>query len=156
AAQGTAADYDRAAKLYEKTRDKVFRARVTPHWSDGGKRIWYRNDLPGKAREWILVDTATGERGPAFDHAKLAAALAKATGREVKGTHLPIKNVRISEGKIEFRAPGRDWAYDLATGTLTPGASVDEYVSIPDRRPERQKPRSPKYGAFIKESNVYL
>ena len=155
-AQGTAADYDRAAKLYGKTKDKLSRARVVPHSLEGGKRFWYRNDLSGKAREWLLVVTATGERGPAFDHAKLAAALSKETNRELKATHLPLEEVRVAEGKIEFRAYDKVWAYDLATGTLTLRATIDKYVSIPDRRPEGRKVPPPKYGAFIKDSNVYL
>ena len=66
-AQGTAGDYDHAAKLYEKTKDKVFRTRVVPHWFDEGRRFWYRNDLPGKAHEWILVDTKAGKRESAFE-----------------------------------------------------------------------------------------
>src|SRR5689334_16912949 len=49
----------------------VFKMRITPHWFDGNHRFWYRNDLPGGAKEFILVDAAGGTRRPAFDHARL-------------------------------------------------------------------------------------
>src|SRR5690348_16402963 len=76
-AQGTAADYERAARLPQLTRDKVFKARVEPHWFDGNNKFWYRNDLAGDKREFVLVDAAKGQRQAAFDHERLAAALSK-------------------------------------------------------------------------------
>lgn len=60
-AQGTRADYERAARLGERFRGKVFRDRVNPQWLDGD-RFWYRIDLPGGGRETWLVDARTGER----------------------------------------------------------------------------------------------
>src|SRR5580700_1981696 len=50
----------------------VFKMRIAPHWFDQDNRFWYRNDLPGGAREFILVDAERGTRAPAFDHQKLA------------------------------------------------------------------------------------
>ncbi|MDB5294107.1 MAG: dap4 3, partial [Phycisphaerales bacterium] len=55
---------------------RVYRDRVEPNWLPGGTRFWYRNDLRGGAREFVLVDAAAGTRAPAFDHAKAAAAWA--------------------------------------------------------------------------------
>src|SRR5206468_4578152 len=46
----------------------VYRSRITPHWFDAGQRFWYQNDLPGGAREFILVDAERGTRERAFDH----------------------------------------------------------------------------------------
>src|SRR6185437_5049027 len=34
----------------------VFKMRIAPHWLDGNDRFWYRNDLPGRAKEFVLVD----------------------------------------------------------------------------------------------------
>ena len=56
----------------------VLKARITPHWFDHDNRFWYRNDLAGGAREFIVVDAVSGLRRPAFDHQKLAASLSKA------------------------------------------------------------------------------
>ena len=56
--------------------------RITPHWFHQDNRFWYRNDLAGGAKEFILVDAEHGTRQPAFDHQKLAAGLSKAAGGE--------------------------------------------------------------------------
>ena len=48
-AQGTKADYARAAELPNLTRDKVFRDRVEPHWFDENRQFWYKvRTGPGK------------------------------------------------------------------------------------------------------------
>src|SRR5215472_5992894 len=62
----------------------VYKARITPHWLTNNIQFWYRNDLRGGTKEFILVDAEKGIRQRAFDHDKLAAALAKAAGQEVK------------------------------------------------------------------------
>ncbi|MDB5308486.1 MAG: peptidase [Gemmataceae bacterium] len=61
-AQGTRADYERANTVRQRTANQVFRARVEPHWVEGGDRFWYRNDLPGGKKEFVLVDAAKGTR----------------------------------------------------------------------------------------------
>jgi len=45
---------------------RVFRDRVTPHWFRGDTRFWYRNDLRGGAKEFVLVDAKRGTRELAF------------------------------------------------------------------------------------------
>ena len=47
---------------------------IHPHWIDDSLRFWYRWKSPAGV-EFVLVDPATGERKPAFDHSRLAAAL---------------------------------------------------------------------------------
>src|SRR5262245_38063262 len=68
----------------------VYKSSVTPHWFANETRFWYRNDLRGGAKEFILVDAEKGTRRPAFDHEKLAAALSKAAGEEFKADRLPF------------------------------------------------------------------
>src|SRR3954453_13696097 len=76
----TAADYQRAEKLMTyNTAPLVYRSGVRPTWI-AGERFWYRVTTPEGA-EFVLVDPAKGTRAPAFDHAKLAAALGTAAGR---------------------------------------------------------------------------
>lgn len=55
ASQGTRADYDRAAKLRETTRGKVFRTNIAPNWLDRG-RLWYRVETGAGKFEWVLVE----------------------------------------------------------------------------------------------------
>ncbi|VTU02290.1 peptidase s9 : Dipeptidyl aminopeptidase/acylaminoacyl peptidase OS=Singulisphaera acidiphila (strain ATCC BAA-1392 / DSM 18658 / VKM B-2454 / MOB10) GN=Sinac_6999 PE=4 SV=1: DPPIV_N: Peptidase_S9 [Gemmataceae bacterium] len=61
-AQGTRADYERANTVREWTAGKVFKARVDPHWFDNGDKFWYRNDLPGGKKEFVIVDAVKGTR----------------------------------------------------------------------------------------------
>ena len=120
-AQGTKEDYDRSARLRELTQGKVFKAAVDPHWFANNDRFWYRNDLPDKAREFILVDAVAGKREDAFDHEKLAAALAKQSGREVKATHLPFERIDFDGDAVHFRAFDKAWSFDRKTSALTLG-----------------------------------
>ena len=78
----------------------VFKMRITPHWFDRNNRFWYRNDLPGGAKEFILVDAERGRAQPAFDHQKLAAALSKATGdRLTTADQLPFDEIDSSTAR---------------------------------------------------------
>ena len=82
---------------------------MTPHWFAGNSRFWYRNDLAGGEREFILVDAAKGTRQAAFDHARLAAALAKATGKPIDAKRLPIEGLDFSDNEpvVLVRSEGR-------------------------------------------------
>ncbi|HTU91771.1 MAG TPA: DPP IV N-terminal domain-containing protein, partial [Gemmataceae bacterium] len=165
--QGTSADYERAGKLLDLTRKKVFKDRVNPHWLRDNRRFWYRNDLPGEAREFVFVDAVKGERKLAFDHARLAAALTKATGKEHRGTHLSIDALDFSEdgSLLRFRIDETRWKCDLKNYTLTkdeapsPSAEKNERDTPARRlRGERLRAGSPddKWTVFVKNHNLYL
>jgi dipeptidyl aminopeptidase/acylaminoacyl peptidase len=93
----------------------MFRDRVVPHWLEGGTRFWYRNDLAEGAKEFILVDAAQGTRLPAFDHARLAASLAKASGKDLSAGKLPFPALEFTaDGKaIRFKMEEAVWQCDL-------------------------------------------
>src|SRR5256886_13930143 len=74
----TTADYARAEKwMGYNTNPLVFRSGVRPAWQ-GDDRFWYRVTTP-EGSEFIMVDTK-GNKAPALDHVKLAAALSAAAG----------------------------------------------------------------------------
>src|SRR5215470_2861541 len=78
----TASDYQRAEKFMTyNTAPLVYRSGVRPAWLPD-ERFWYRITT-AEGAEFILVDPAKGTRAPAFDHVKLAAALATASGRTI-------------------------------------------------------------------------
>ena len=95
----------------------VYKARINPHWLRNDARFWYRNDLKGGAKEFILVEAERGNRQPAFDHQKLAAALSKAAGQEYKADRLPFSEIEFSEdGKsVAFEAADKKWRCDLTS-----------------------------------------
>lgn len=95
----------------------VYKARITPHWFADGSRFWYRNDLRGGAREFILIDAARGIRTPAFDHAKLAGALSNAAGASYEARRLPFDTIEfLDDGKaVRFTVSGSTWKCDLSS-----------------------------------------
>jgi dipeptidyl aminopeptidase/acylaminoacyl peptidase len=113
----------------------VYKDRITPHWLADNARFWYRNDLAGKTKEFVLVDAERGTRGPAFDHARLAAALSKAVGTEYRADRLPFDTIEYvaqppSAGndsppgagvpqQVRFTVDQTTWACDLASYVCT-------------------------------------
>src|SRR4051795_6170984 len=75
----------------------VYKARVEPHWFHNNTRFWYRNDLRGGTREFILVDATAATRKPAFDHQRLAAALSKTAGKDYRADRLPFDSIEFPE-----------------------------------------------------------
>jgi dipeptidyl aminopeptidase/acylaminoacyl peptidase len=122
--------YARAYGLAAQTSGKVFKDKITPHWFDGNTRFWYRNDLRGGDKEFILVDAEKGKRGPAFDHAKLAAALSKAAGKDYSARRLPFDSITFSDGlkKVRVSAGGVTWLCDLSTYECERAATQEEPI----------------------------
>ena len=120
-AQGTKADYERARTLSQTSRNLVFRTRVTPHWITGKPQFWYRIKLGSDAHRFIFVDAEKGTRREAFDHQRLAAALAAATSQEVAHLGLPFQSITydVAGTSIAFTAWGRQWHCDLQTYKLS-------------------------------------
>ncbi len=98
-------------------RGGVYKDQITPHWFHNDTRFWYRNNLRGGAKEFILVDAEAGTRRPAFDHQRLAAALSKGAGAEYRADRLPFDEIAfVNEGKtVSFRVGGTVWKCDLTS-----------------------------------------
>ena len=103
------------------TSSLVHRDIIAPHWfaGSGGQSnlFWYRVDLADHQREFVLVDAAAGRRGPAFDHARLAAALGDLIKTNIAPTRLPFDALRFSgDGKsLRLVATNAAWDCDLTT-----------------------------------------
>lgn len=116
---------------------KVYRAQIEPHWFDLNRRFWYRNLLPNNTLEFIVVDATLGQRARAFDHGRVADALAKATRREIRPNQLPIETLEFptNSSHVRLAGPAGTWTLDLTSYELTP-ASGPEPASLPfDRQP---------------------
>ena len=121
----TSSGTDQAAAPYQRGRGTaargVYKTRITPHWFDGGRRFWYRNDLRDGQREFVLVDAEAGLRRPAFDHDRLAKALSDAGVTESDAERLPLSDLAFdfAENAVEFRAGDAEWRCDLKSYELT-------------------------------------
>ena len=80
-AQGTKGDYERAQSLGRRTDNKVFRAKVTPHWLPDGNAFWYRVETGPGTREVVHVDAVKGTRTVVADPSKIPGANAGDTAR---------------------------------------------------------------------------
>jgi dipeptidyl aminopeptidase/acylaminoacyl peptidase len=129
-AQLTEADFDRALNIQEKYSGLVLNLPEPPVWQESTDTFVYRKSIEG-GHEFDLVDAAAAQsKQPAFDHAKLAAALSTASGESYKATTLPFARFRFVDKRsaIEFTsgapgAPGARWHCDLTSYTCTKSAS---------------------------------
>ncbi len=116
----------------------VYKARIVPHWFAGDTKFWYRNDLRGQAKEFILVDAEKGTRQPAFDHEKLAAALSKAANQEYKSDQLTFSTLQLGDdGKtVKFEAADKSWECNLDDYKCTEkpgsGGASTSSLAVPD------------------------
>jgi dipeptidyl aminopeptidase/acylaminoacyl peptidase len=103
------ADYERAFALRERVQDKVYNI-VDTVWACGldvgpdNPFICYRKTVKG-GYGFVLVDPQTpSTKGPAFDHARLAAELSAASGGKYTATTLPFDRFMFADnlGAIDF------------------------------------------------------
>lgn len=136
----TTEDYQAAELLLRRPArpgELVVGERVRPQWIDGGDRFWYAVSN-GSGRRFVLVDPAAGTRGPAFDHGRLAAALAAASGQPVDGEALPFTAIEPAGNAVQFDAFGEYWrchldSYACERAEFTPTGNPLE-VPSPDTK----------------------
>jgi len=155
---------------------RVYKDKLTASWFADNTRFWYRNDLRGGGREFILVDAQRGVRQAAFDHNKLADSLSKAAGMKYRADRLPFESIEfIDDSKaIRFKVGDATWSCDLASyecaklETETERRGLDAgSPSVARQEPRRQGPerrgpnRSPNspdgnWAALVQDHNVFV
>jgi dipeptidyl aminopeptidase/acylaminoacyl peptidase len=146
----TADDYARAERfLGYNTNPLVSGATVRPGWL-AADRFWYLNTTADGV-EYVLVDPARRTRAPAFDHARIAAALSRGADSTYDGRHLTLGALTFSTrlDSISFDARGRHWTCDVrgsGCAAATPRDSVPRNAILsPDG----------KRAAFIRDDNLW-
>jgi dipeptidyl aminopeptidase/acylaminoacyl peptidase len=124
------------------------KGQITPHWFSDDTKFWYRNDLKGGARDFILVDADAGKKEPAFDHARLAASLSKAAGTEFKADRLPFDSIEfLDAGKaLGFEAAGKAWKCDLSSYECSAVGPANKRAPAKEPEPAEDDPDSPQVG----------
>ncbi|MEO7072114.1 MAG: DPP IV N-terminal domain-containing protein [Rhodanobacter sp.] len=152
AAQGrtlAAADYAQAERMMGyNTVPLVDHALQKVTWLDA-TQFWYR-DHDAKGDHFVRMDTASAQSTPLFDHAKLAAALAKTSDKPVDAKKLPVTAyTALADGRMQITAHGKQLTCDLraATGQCV-AADKDRAPGVvsPDKTTE----------AFIRDWNLWL
>ena len=115
AAQGTQADYDRALGLRKQYEALVGNAAETPRWIGRTHKVYYRRTVKG-GHDFILADADAKTKGPAFDHAKIAASLSTAAAKTYGPLDLPFNAFEFvdNDRAIQFVAESATWRCDLA------------------------------------------
>ncbi len=168
AAQVTTADYQRAQALRQHYESGAVFVPDAPTWINGTHRFYYRRTL-ANGFEFVTVDADTGQKSPAFDHARLADALSRGSGRAYSPTRLPFQTFTFNDAlsAIEMTVEGARWTCTLAdyacrTPDLPPPGEIRRGISGPvrgDSAAATLRPRlSPdgKWMAFIDNYNVAL
>lgn len=112
-AQGTVEDYNRAYSLREKfSANKVFYSNVTPAWIEGTHQFWYVRNTP-EGRMYVSVNADKKGRKELFDHSRLADALTKASGKEVKSSAINLERLHVNKSldTLRFVFNNQRWRY---------------------------------------------
>src|SRR5262245_37089134 len=96
AGQGTPADYARANGLRASYDGLTVDVTTNSGWIGKTHRLWYRRTVRGGA-EFVVYDVDTKQKQPAFDHAKLAAALSSATKKSYTAITLPFNSLAFAD-----------------------------------------------------------
>ena len=122
----------------------MYRARITPHWFAENTLFWYRNDLSGGAKEFILVDAARGTRERAFDHELVAKQMGSGDG-----ARLPVEELKFSPDGLSAALLGRSnsWLLDLKSGKLQPAGGETAAVAAEGLPAEQDARPSTRTGA---------
>jgi dipeptidyl aminopeptidase/acylaminoacyl peptidase len=159
----TAADYAQAEKFMQyEVEPLVNHAVEKPVWLPDG-RFWYRDQGPDGVT-FLLVDPAKGTKAPAFDQAKVAAALNEAirSGRlmtsivaTLEPGHLPIDDFALEDGdhkvlltigRMLVRCELRGKGECAPAGDAFAGRPGEPYDLSPDK----------KRAAFIRANNLWV
>jgi dipeptidyl-peptidase 4 len=149
----SSADYAHAEKFLAYNTALLDFHRVRATWLPDD-RFWYRDAGPDGI-EFVLVDAATGARHPAFDHAKVAAALSQAAGTTYEASHLPFMTFEFSpdQKSISFSLREQSWKCDLLANRCTSLGNARD--SAAQSRNEVKSPDG-KSAAFIRDWNLWV
>lgn len=105
-----------------------------PSWVGDSDTLWYRRQTD-IGHEFVWVDAASGSKRPAFDHARLAAALAEVLEIEVSPHALPLSGIapQGDSVRVTFGPFLIDVALDSYTATIVDQLRPEEALS-PDGR----------------------
>ena len=163
-AQVTRADYDRAFNLQKHYDSLIIDDPAIPDWQPKSDKFIYRKSVEG-GHDFVIYDATTLTKQPAFDQAKLAAALSSASGGHYTGLTLPFSSFHFVDeaSAIEFEAEDTAWHCDLKTWKCDghPLFNGDDYGYDDTPKPENSTQKelaSPdgKWFAYVLNYNVNI
>jgi len=166
--QVTKADYDRAAGLREKLQGLMDNLAERPTWIGTTHRFWYRKSVKD-GFEFIIADAEASAKRPAFDHVRLAAALAAVSGEKIEPKKLPFTSIAFvdDEKAVTFESFEARWKCDLGGYTCAKLGPVERRFRgggglgqggppAQAASPEAKASPDGKWEAFIRNYNVWV
>ena len=141
----TAEDYAHAEKFLGYNTNPLVYGIVKPTWMPDD-RFWYRRN-GADGIQFVIVD-AKGTHTPAFDHAKVAAALSAVAGKPFEATKLPMGELAEDAQSVTFMVGPKRFKCD-AQGTKCEAVTQDRgrnEILSPDK----------KRAAFIRDWNLWV
>ncbi len=181
-AQGTLADYERANGLREKYQWQAVNVPIRANWIGKSTRFWYAKLVKG-GTEYVVVNAETLEKRPAFDHAKLAEALATVLPpgqAKITALRLPFNDITFvdDERAIEFGDNAARWRCELTNYTCKksdapaggrfgqrgggPAAPLSAATLLGIPGPRYNQPSEPKtspdgkWEAYVNNYNIFI
>ena len=130
ASQVSRSDIERSVGLRENWMYLTENVAFPGAWTEDSRGFVYRKTVPG-GFGFILYDHKSGRKAPAFDQARIAAALSEGTGSRYDPARLPFERFAFADGgkAITFRLEDAGWRC-----TLTNYACAQE--------PRKEQPRA--------------
>ena len=150
-----AQDYARAENFLSYNTRELDLHNIKPEWVDD-HIFWYRDQTP-YGIQYFIYDTSQQKSGLAFDHEKIAAALSRASGRNVRPNRLPLTELDFSsDGKtVTFIFMKQVWRCDPGGNSCE---KTGERLDCSGRTCLRLEALSPdgKLAAFIRDWNLWV
>jgi dipeptidyl aminopeptidase/acylaminoacyl peptidase len=157
-AQGTLADYARAAGLRAKYEAVSIDVAGAPTAIGRTHRFWYRKSVSG-GDQFVIVDADTQQKQPAFDHERIAQALSRATGGTYTAFKLPFNTIVFTEDGAAFTANVSGTPFRCVIAESTCRATEGGPGSGAGRRARDESPRvSPdgRWEALVNNYNLVI
>ena len=166
--QYTAADYAAAERFMAYNINPLaYPGQVRAQWLEDG-RFWYR-DVTQAGTTYVLVDPAKATHTPAFDHARLSAALRDASKGSIKDdpAHLTLADLAFfdTDTVLTLTVMGTPYRCQLAAtadtckrlGATPPATRIPRMNEpAPDRSAPVTLSPDKKLGAFIRDWNLWV
>ncbi|HEX3878912.1 MAG TPA: DPP IV N-terminal domain-containing protein [Bryobacteraceae bacterium] len=163
--QATPEDYARSEGLREAWMYLTKNVADPARWLGDSKQFVYRKTVPG-GFDFVIMDAETLQKKPAFDQARLAAALTKATGATYTAQRLPFTDAQFSgdQSAISFTFAESRWRCRLTDYMCAPasfrtgqprGFGVVRDLSVPADNTPRRSPDG-HWEAFVNNFNVAI
>ncbi len=146
-------DYNRAEQLLGWHASRALQDHeVNPNWIHDSDRFWYRV-ARSEGHEFMLVDPEARRRGPAFDNARLAAAMSAVADTAFDPVRLPFETFEYLDedlSDIGIQAVDRRFECNVSTYVCQVGDTIprsdESFVMSPDSTRE----------AFISEHDLWV